>query len=326
MKQNKLDYIALCQIEETIPIFMQNGWLDAVITEGSSSWQVVLAKDKKGQIIGALTFQMKQKWGLTVLSETPLSPFCGIWFKKIDNQKQHEQYHFIKKILAELIQQLPPFHFANFRFSTALIDWQPFFWAGFQQTTRYTYQLDFTKTDNLFANFNQNTQRNIRKAEQHFQITQSNDLDKFLTISNLTFERQKLKNPAPHSIWQNADTYLKKTGQRVIYFATNTDGTSRDNREGEAEAVVYIVFDKKTAYYLAGGATEIGRKQGAMHLLLGQAIEDAKAKGLDTFDFEGSMLKGVESFFRGFNATLTPYFKVWKYQNRFLSLFDMLRK
>ncbi len=317
MNQNKLDYIELCQTEETIPIFMQNGWLDAVNT-GTSSWQVVLSKDKKGQILGALTFKIKQKWGLTVLSESPLSPFCGIWFKKMDTPKQHEQYHFVKKILAELIEQLPPFHFANFRFSTALTDWQPFFWAGFQQTTRYTYHLDLQKTDNLFSDFKQHTQRNIRKAEQHFHITHSNDLDKFLAINNLTFERQNLKSTIPYSIWQSADVFLKKSEQRLIYFASNT--------EGGIEAAIYIILDKKIAYYLAGGTTEMGRKQGATSFLLAQAIYDAKAQGLDIFDFEGSMLPGVESFFRGFNPSLTPYFKVWKYRNRFFEILATLRK
>ena len=103
----------------------------------------------------------------------------------------------------------------------------------------------------------------------------------------------------------------------MIYFANNT--------EGGIEAVIYIVFDKKTAYYLAGGATELGRQQGAMHALMGQAIQDAKDKGLDVFDFEGSMLQGIESFFRGFNATLTPYYVVWKYRNRFIGFVDALR-
>ena len=315
--QNKNAYIELCKTEKTMPLFMQKEWLDAVITEGSS-WQVVLAKDKKGEIIGALTFQIKQKWGFTILSESFLSPFCGLWIKTIETQKQYEQYHYVKKILVALIAQLPPFHFANFRFSTALTDWQPFYLTRFQQTTRYTYRLDLKNTDTLFSNFNQNTQRNIRKAKQSFQISESNDLGIFLTISDLTFKRQKLKSPIPHSVWRKVDALLLKNNQRKILFAENT--------EGVVEAAVYIVFDKNTAYYLAGGATENGRKQGAMHLLLSQAIKDAQTKSIDVFDFEGSMLQGVESFFRGFNATLTPYFRIWKYKNRFLSLLDGLRK
>ena len=63
-----------------------------------------------------------------------------------------------------------------------------------------------------------------------------------------------------------------------------------------------------------------------MHYLLGQAIQDAQAKELEIFDFEGSMLPGVEAFFRGFNGELKPYFTVWKYGNRLLSFIDTMRK
>lgn len=317
MTQDKTAYINLCQTEKSIPLFMHKEWLDAVVTEGAS-WQVVLAKDEKEQIIGALTFQMKKKWGFTVISEPLLSPFCGVWIKPVHHQKQHETYHFIKKILDELIRQLPFFHFAHFRFSTSLTDWQPFYWAGFKQTTRYTYQLDLTKGNNLFAQFNQNTQRNIKKAAQRFKISTSDDIDKLLVINNLTFERQNKKSPIPYSIWQRLDAFLKNSNQRTFYLARNT--------EGSVEAAIYIVFDKKTAYYLAGGSTETGRKFGAMHYLLGQAIQDAQAKGVEVFDFEGSMLQGVEAFFRGFNGELKPYFTVWKYGNRLLSFIDTMRK
>lgn len=330
----KQAYIEFCQIEQSIPIFMQNGWLEAVCTEGDT-WDVVLAHDEKNEIIGVLTYQIRQKWGLTVLSESLLSPFCGVWFKKKNFAKRHEQYHFEKKILEELIKQLPTFHFAHFRFSTTLTDWQPFFWAGFKQTTRYTYQLDLTtsRTERcsvvdvesteqrsvpLFAQFNQNTQRNIRKAEKTFTISTSDDLDNFIEISNLTFDRQNTKSPIPYSIWKNADSFFKINNLRTIYFAQNT--------EGGIEAAIYIIFDKKTAYYLAGGATEMGRKQGAMQFLLHNAIEDARKQGVEIFDFEGSMLQGVEAFFRGFNGVLTPYFSVWKYKNRFLAFLDLLRK
>lgn len=322
---NKEAYIEFCRTEQTIPIFMQNGWLEAVCTDGTSqnsreggTWDVVLVYDEKKAIIGVLVYQIKKKWGLTVLSEPILSPFCGVWVKKLDFKKRHELYHYEKKILEELIKQLPPFHFAHFRFSTALTDWQPFYWAGFKQTTRYTYQLNLTQSDNLFTQFSQNTQRNIRKAQKYFTISTSDDLEKFLEISNLTFERKNAKSPIPHSIWQKADSFLKTNNLKTVYFAQNT--------EGGIEAAIYIVFDKKTAYYLAGGATEIGRKQVAMYFLLHKAIEDAQKRGLTVFDFEGSMLRGVESFFRGFNGNLTPYFSVWKYKNRFLEFWDLLRK
>jgi Acetyltransferase (GNAT) domain len=313
----KESYIEFCRVEKTIPIFMQNGWLDAVCRAGVS-WDVALTHDEKGRILGVLAYQIKQKWGLRILSEPFLSPFCGIWIKEKTFKNRHEQYHFEKKIIAKLIDDLPPFHFAHFRFSTNNADWQPFFWAGFKQTTRYTYQLNLKNEDNFFAQFNQNTQRNIRKAEQKMSISTADDLDTFLKISNLTFERQNKKSSIPHSIWQSADAFLKNNNLKTVYFARDT--------EGSLEGAVYIIFDKKTAYYLAGGSTETGRKNGAMHFLLHKAIEDARQRGLEFFDFEGSMLQGVESFFRGFNGQLMPYSAVWKYKNRFLELLDGVRK
>ena len=98
--------------------------------------------------------------------------------------------------------------------------------------------------------------------------------------------------------------------RRRIFFAKNT--------EGVVQAAIYVVFDTSTAYYLAGGATEAGRSKGAMHGLLAHAIQETAAEGCTIFDFEGSMLKGVEPFFRGFGGELTPYFRVFKYANKFL--------
>ena len=69
---------------------------------------------------------------------------------------------------------------------------------------------------------------------------------------------------------------------------------------------------------MAGGSTDAGRLHGAMHGLLARAIEEAAATGCTVFDFEGSMLRGVEPFFRGFGGELTPYFRVYKFANKLL--------
>ena len=149
MKNAKRDYINLCESEPTIPIFMQNWWLDAVCTEGGDfqnsenpNWNVAVSRDKNGEITGALTFQIRKKWGFTMLNEPPLTPFCGVWLRQNDFKKPYEQYHFIKKTLAELNENLPKAALSKFRFHFSLTDWQPFFWKNWRQTTRYTYVLD----------------------------------------------------------------------------------------------------------------------------------------------------------------------------------------
>lgn len=302
-------YIRLCATAD-VPIFMQNWWLDATCTEG---WSVALAYSEKGEIEAALTFAKRQKWGLTTLSEPVLTPFCGVWLRQKTFKKEYEKIVYEKKYLQKLIEQLPSAHRYSFRLQTTLTDWQPFFWAGWRQETRYTYRLNIENLTTVFENFNDNTKRNIRKAARNFTIQSDSNFDKFLEINDLTYKRQHISQPIPLPIWQAVERVLTEKNRRKLFFAQNT--------EGAIEAAIYVIFDNQTAYYLAGGSTDAGRSRGAMHGLLAQAIEEAAAAGCTIFDFEGSMLQGVEPFFRGFGGTLTPYFRVFKYANKLLEHF-----
>ena len=336
MTTEKTLYAQLCT-DTDVPIFMQNWWLDAVCTEG---WSVVVSLNEKGDIEAVLTFATRQKLGFKTLSEPVLTPFCGVWFRQKTFKRRHEAIFYEKKHLQKLIQQLPSAHRYSFRLHVSLKDWQPFYWAGWQQETRYTYRLNIENLTTVFENFNENTKRNIRKSAQNFTIDNGDNFDKFLEINGLTYQRQQIKNPISSQTWQSVEQVLSEKNARSILFAKNTEGSSDvrfemsdigsitqnskpktqnlSNTEGSSEAAVYIVFDNSTAYYLAGGSTELGRSKGAMHGLLWQAIQEAAAHGCTVFDFEGSMLQGVEPFFRGFGGELTPYFRVFKYSNRFL--------
>ncbi len=75
---------------------------------------------------------------------------------------------------------------------------------------------------------------------------------------------------------------------------------------------VFCAYDSKTCYYLFGGTNKNSEIQGINNLLILKAIENAKHLGCSVFDFEGSMLVGVEKFFRGFGGKLIPYYTVNK--------------
>jgi hypothetical protein len=78
---------------------------------------------------------------------------------------------------------------------------------------------------------------------------------------------------------------------------------------GRVHAVVYVVWDERAAYYLMGGADPRLRTSGASSLLMWEAIMRAR-RVTDVFDFEGSMLRPVERFFRAFGGHQTPYLDV----------------
>ena len=75
---------------------------------------------------------------------------------------------------------------------------------------------------------------------------------------------------------------------------------------------VFCVFDANTCYYLLAGVNKNSGIQGVNNLLVQKSIEKAKNLGCKTFDFEGSMIKGVEKFFRSFGPELVPYYTVNK--------------
>ncbi|MEY4936675.1 MAG: hypothetical protein RIS64_3034 [Bacteroidota bacterium] len=316
MRNEKERYIFFCQTEPSIPIFMQPWWLDVVCEKGK--WSVCLF-EKNNEIIAASTYFVRQKAGLSCVVQPPLTPYSGIWCKEIVFSKKHQQYHHIKAILNQWITQLPKVTFFQQQYHYHLTDWQPFYWQGFQQTTRYTYILNLLQgTAPLYSHFHDNTKRKIRKAiENKLEILQFESeadttiFDTFYHFNTLTFQKQGLKNPIPLALFKRLDGVLKEKQQRTIYLARDA--------AGRYYATLYLVYDSKTAYYLAGGVDTSILNNNALFLLFWKAIQDA-AERVPIFDFEGSMLPQVEPVFRSFGSTQMPYFRVFKAKNRFWAL------
>ena len=63
---------------------------------------------------------------------------------------------------------------------------------------------------------------------------------------------------------------------------------------------------------MLGSVVKDSGLQGVNNLLVRESITAAKELGCSTFDFEGSMLEGVEKFFRSFGPELVPYYTVNK--------------
>ena len=96
-------------------------------------------------------------------------------------------------------------------------------------------------------------------------------------------------------------------------------------KDGKKVGVVVVVIDSMTAYYLMGGALDEFLKSGVMSLLLWEAIKYNSDK-VGCFDFEGSMNKGIESFFSSFGSVQTLYFELNKMDSPYLRLLQNSRK
>ncbi|MDJ0617905.1 MAG: GNAT family N-acetyltransferase [Calothrix sp. MO_192.B10] len=278
-------------------IFQQPWWLDAL---SPNQWSEVSVK-KNQEVVARFPYVIKKKYGLTVITQPPLTPILGPWLKP-SNAKYAKQLAEQKELMTLLIEQLPKYDYLISAFHYSIENWLPFFWCNFSQTTSYTYVLENLKDlDEIWAGFRENIRREIRKAKKQVVIRTDLDIERFLEISSLTFQRQDKSFPYSSELVKRLDAACVKQEARQIFFA--------EDAQGRIHAAIYVIWDENSAYYLMGGGDPELRKSGATSLLMWEAIKFA-AKVTKKFDFEGSMIEPIERFFRAFGGRQVPYLKV----------------
>ena len=81
------------------------------------------------------------------------------------------------------------------------------------------------------------------------------------------------------------------------------------NDQHEILAMALLLKDNKRLYNLMNSTTGAGRKIGANHFLMDSIIKEFAGQNL-IFDFEGSDLAGVKTFYQNFGAINQPFYMV----------------
>lgn len=284
-------------------IFSQPWWLDAVAPD---SWGEVRI-EKGGILYARMPYVNKKKLGLNIIDMPPLTQTLGPWLRPYEG-KYANQLAEEKELMTALIKQLPTFDVFQQNFNHSITNWLPFFWQGFQQSTRYTYVLDdLAELDAIWEGMEKKIRTSIRKAEKLVTVRDDLNLDQFITLNEMVFARQGKKIPYSRSLVERIDAACQTHDCRKIFFAQGADG--------RIHAAVYLIWDSQSAYYLMGGSDPDLRESNATSLCMWEAIKFASGV-TKTFDFEGSMLENVEPFFRAFGGKQKPYFQLRKIKSR----------
>jgi hypothetical protein len=306
----KDEYRNLCQTEESIPVFSRDWWLDVVCRV--DNWDVILIKEND-IVQAALPYYLLRRH---IISMPCYTQTMGIWFAPhADDMKPISVQEHRQSLCNQIIERLKPYKSFLQRFHYDFTDWLPFYWSGYAQTTRYTYLLkDLKNLDCLWDNMSQQTRRNIKKAIERFHITvkQGIPIGDFMQVNRQTFERQGKKNTQDIKVLQRLIEVCRQRKQGDLWGGYDP--------EGRIHAAVFVVWQRQSAYYLAGGGDTELRQSGAHSLVLWEAIQYTAAFS-DVFDLEGSMLPGVERFFREFGGIQTPYFSINKGKRGILDRF-----
>ena len=308
---SKQEYIKFCKTEKDLPIFHQYYWLD--VFADSTNWDVVVLKSGN-EIIATLPYTLKNK----KISQPTFTQFLGPYIKYPSEQKYETKLNYEKNTINKLINLLPDFISFTQNFSPKMINWFPFYLNYFNQTTRYTYRIEnLDDMELVWNNFNSNTRKQIKKAQKRVKAVDDLTIEDFYKINIMKFDRQDRKQTFTLDFLKNVDKELAKRERRKIFFAVD--------EENNTHAVLYLVWDNNSAYYIWGDGDPQYRNSGAASLLMWEAIQFA-ATVTKSFDFDGSMIESIEKFFRSFGGIQKPYFQITKTNSKLLKIKNCIRE
>jgi hypothetical protein len=297
---------------------MMPWWLDTVCHNGR--WNACVVHNAGGDVIGAMPYFVRRRFGLTFINTPPLTSYTDIWLHLPDDLKRERRYGSEQRIVGDLLSQLPKNALlTQFRLHPDYQNGLPMFWAGFRLNTYYTYILpDIADRDLVWADFRHHLRSDIRKSGNRVRIVSGNhDFAAAFGLHQSTLARQSLRPVHHEAAFRALDAQLQARQLRDIWFAEDPD-------TGQRHAAVYIMYQNDTAHFYMSGLEPSQKQSSALQFLIWHAISHCPPH-IHRFDMEGSMDAGVEHALRAFGGIRTPYLHVSRTRNRWAQALIQLK-
>lgn len=193
----------------------------------------------------------------------------------------------------------------NLQFNYNYDYWSPLFWKGCQQTTRYTYIIDYSGyvPEEEFKRFSKGHKWILNKVEKKsdLKVVETDNVDEYLNESIKTYERQGTKRIYSDEIVKKLYKELKQRGMAKIFKCVDP--------EGRIHGITFFIYNKKEAYYWLGASDADLRESGGHTYLVWFAIQYFADK-VNIFNFGGSMIEAVERNFKNFSSIPKAYYVI----------------
>jgi hypothetical protein len=294
----KESYREFTKTEDTLPIFSKSWWLDAVCVDGLD-WDAIMVTDEDKNIASFPYCYKRNRLGPISIIMPGLTQTLGPYFKIKENTKLSKIQGIKKELCYSIIDQLPKFKYFDMKFHRSFTNWQPFYWKGFQQTTRYSSRIQKgQEEDQVFNGINKRLKVYIKKNENNMKIDVGKDISEIWNVNKDTFDRKETSIPYGLDFLKRMDSACQEQDCRKILISRN--------ESGNIMAFVYLVWDSEDAYLLLGGRDPEYDKSNIKANLVWESIKIALSMGKN-FDFEGSMMEGVQHNNSLFGCTVEPY-------------------
>ncbi len=247
-------------------------------------------------LAGAFTLYESKRSGLNHISNPPFFQNIGLWIADAGKNTYYQQT-FIKQQLQAICDFLSEKKWVNICLPVSLDDVQPFFWDKYECRVRYTYlqrREDFTSLQNASKGF-KSAVKSLKNKELRVNSSKTAENRNLLLA-----EVSKTRNGKDFN-------YFQKLLDKLMQW----DGFKICTVESEGgKAVAAGTCSGKTFTYILGGGDKVrGIPLGTAALV--NLIQSLDEKVVN-IDFEGSMLPGVEKYFRSAGGVLTPFYHLSK--------------
>lgn len=274
-------------------IFEQPWWLDIV---APGQWFESIVKDGAGQIVARMPYVVQRN----AVIMPPLTQTLGIWMATDKEKSYSEQKNIMQEIFACFKDKKAVTQSLSVNNQYVL----PLRWLGYRIEPFFTYRINnLDDCERIYQTFSKTAKKNIKAAQKKVSISNETNIDTLIKMLDKTFKGQNRRNPMPRDIIERIVRECDVSGHGKYLEAYDKDGN--------IHSCAYFVYDEKVCYYLLGASDYAFRSSGAQSLILWEGIQFA-AKHSAVFDFEGSMVEGIEHFFKQFGGACVPYYTISK--------------
>ena len=272
------------------PIFAQAFWMDLVCDK----WDVFYYKTANAEFY--LPYSIEKKGVFTFIRNPHATPYTSIYCSQLKvNETEYQQ----------AIESLQKYFSA---FSFVQLD-QHFLLpsiannAAIPTTTYHTNIVDTSiSVDQLKTNCKSSLLRHLKFADKQVSIE---------PCSNATIMHQLLQSTAKHRKIKNVYSlpFIKQLIQTCSEHHCGIAWIAKDT-EGNVHACLLQVWDNQASYSILAASLYPESLRGAMAALLWHAILTTKEKNIPYFDFEGSRVKGIDTFFKTFGTLQKDVYQI----------------
>ncbi len=248
------------------------------LTHMARHWDALVLNDYEA----VMPLTWNRKYGISYIYQPFLTAQLGVFGNNITAE-----------LLESFLQAIPSkFRYWDFYFNHHNV----YAIKNFHLYQRKNYTLDLDKSyEDLYNNYRENIQRNIRKAQQ-LGCTPEKDFDVQKVIALAV---DQMRNYTKESS-DNTDRFIQlykhlHSSQQAITYGIQ-------NAKKELVASCVFIFSHNRAYYILVGNHPDGRTIGASHSLIDAFIKDHAGKKL-LLDFEGSDIRNLAFFYSSFGAS-----------------------